>query len=147
MKEDTVRVAMRTFRADIDQTTLLCVFVADTLRDAGIPEKFLPVMEMATDEIFSNIAKHAYGNDPARNAEDAVVVTLSVEGGVIELTFSDQAKAFNPLSVPSPDVDKGADREPGGLGIYLARSVMDDMRYSRREGRNVLTLVKLTGDV
>ena len=147
MKEDAVITARQAFWAEIGQMDRLYVFVAETLRDAGVPEKYLPVMEMASDEIFSNIAKHAYGDDLARCAEDAVIVELSVSDGAIELTFSDRAKAFDPLSVPPPDIDMGVDREPGGLGVYLARSVVDDMKYSRREERNVLTLIKFTGDV
>ena len=147
MKEDIVRSAVRTFRAEIGQMDRLYVFVAEALRDAGVPEKYLPVMEMASDEIFSNIAKYAYEDETARDAEDAVIVELSVRDGAIELTFSDRGKAFDPLSAAPPDIERGADMEPGGLGIHLARSIMDDMRYSRGEGRNVLTLVKFTGDV
>ena len=139
--------AVRAFRADISQMNELYAFLTDTLRDAGVPKKIIHVMELVTDEIFSNIARHAYGSDPARDAEDAVVIELKVTDGVIEMTFSDRAHEFNPLSLAPPDLSKGADREPGGLGIYIARSVMDDVRYSRREGRNVLTLVKFAGDV
>ena len=146
MGEGIVRTAVRAFRAEIGQIDRLYVFVKEALRDAGVPGKYLPVMEIASDEIFSNIANHAYGDDPARYADDAVVVELSVNDKAIELTFSDRAKAFDPLSVPTPDIDKGADRDPGGLGVYLARSVVDDMKYSRSGGRNVLTLIKLTGD-
>jgi len=30
----------------------------------------------------------------------------------------------------------------GGLGIFLVKKTMDDMRYVRREGHNCLTILK-----
>ena len=34
------------------------------------------------------------------------------------------------------------ERPIGGLGVYLVRTMMDETRYRREEGRNHLTLVK-----
>ncbi|MEQ9575215.1 MAG: ATP-binding protein, partial [Rhodospirillales bacterium] len=51
---------------------------------------------------------------------------------------------FNPLEMPDPDVEAALeDREIGGLGIFLARQMMDVIRYRRADGFNCLTLVKL----
>ncbi|MDR1979889.1 MAG: ATP-binding protein [Synergistaceae bacterium] len=138
---------IRFFRADIRQMSEVYSFVAQTLADCGVPAKYSPIMEMAADEIFSNITKYAYEDDEDKNAKDAVIVGLTVKDGAIELRFGDRGIPFDPLSFSPADTVSGTDeREPGGLGIYLTRSAMDDARYAREGGRNVLTLVKFIGD-
>jgi anti-sigma regulatory factor (Ser/Thr protein kinase) len=129
--------AVRIFRADLGQMDGLCAFLSEALRGCGAPEKYFAVMEMAADEIFSNIAKYAYEND------GDVVVALRVEAKLLELRFEDWGEPFDPLTIDPPDLVSDADeREPGGLGIYLVRSMMDNVWYSRESGRNILTLVK-----
>ena len=60
---------------------------------------------------------------------------------VIEI--EDDGRAFNPLDAPGPDLSASLmDREPGGLGIHLARSLMDQIFYQRVGQRNLLTLTK-----
>ena len=34
------------------------------------------------------------------------------------------------------------DRKKGGLGIYMVKNSMDDMKYTYKDGQNVLTVVK-----
>jgi anti-sigma regulatory factor (Ser/Thr protein kinase) len=129
--------------ADMGRMGDLFAFIAESLAESGVSEKISQVVEMAADEIFSNIAKYAYEDDRTRDSADAVTVELSVTGGALCLTFSDCGVPFDPLSAVPPDVTSGGgERELGGLGIYLARSMMDDMRYSREGGRNRLSLVK-----
>jgi anti-sigma regulatory factor (Ser/Thr protein kinase) len=136
--------AVRIFKADLGQMDGLCAFLSEALRGCGAPEKYFAVMEMAADEIFSNIAKYAYAYE---NSGD-VVVALRVEAKRVELRFEDWGEPFDPLTADPPDLVSGADeREFGGLGIYLVRSMMDNVRYSRESGRNILTLVKRIEDI
>ena len=59
------------------------------------------------------------------------------------LTFLDSGIPFNPLDRTDPDVSLPAEeREIGGLGIFMTRKSMDDVRYEFRDGQNVLTLIK-----
>ena len=49
----------------------------------------------------------------------------------------------NPLSAAAPDTTLSADdREIGGLGIFIVRQTMDDVRYSYEDGQNILTIKK-----
>ena len=50
----------------------------------------------------------------------------------------------NELSlVPDVDITLSADeREIGGLGIFLIRQIMNEVKYERIDGKNVLTLEK-----
>jgi len=50
---------------------------------------------------------------------------------------------FDPLSLPKPDVEAPMEkRKVGGLGVYLIRTIMDEVNYRRDQNRNILTLAK-----
>ena len=50
---------------------------------------------------------------------------------------------YNPLLREDPDVTLAAEeREIGGLGIFMVKKTMDEMRYEYSTGQNLLTLVK-----
>jgi anti-sigma regulatory factor (Ser/Thr protein kinase) len=59
------------------------------------------------------------------------------------ITFIDSGIEYNPLAKTDPDVTlKVEDREIGGLGIFLVKKCMDDVRYEYKDGKNVLTIEK-----
>ena len=61
----------------------------------------------------------------------------------IVLVLTDTGKEFDPTAAPDGDVTLSADeREIGGLGIFLIRQIMNEVKYERIEGKNVLTLEK-----
>lgn len=55
----------------------------------------------------------------------------------------DSGVPYDPLAKSDPDVSLGADeREIGGLGIYMVKKSMDDVRYKYEDGKNHLTVRK-----
>lgn len=89
-------------------------------------------VRVAIDEILSNIIRH--GRQPATVA---IEMTFSFDADVVAVEIRDSAAAFNPLLAPAPDTSSPlAERQPGGLGILLARTLMDEARYERRDNRN-----------
>ena len=61
----------------------------------------------------------------------------------IVLVLTDTGKELDPTAAPEADVTLSADeREIGGLGIFLIRQIMNEVKYERIEGKNVLTLEK-----
>ncbi|MEI9479990.1 MAG: ATP-binding protein, partial [Deltaproteobacteria bacterium] len=61
----------------------------------------------------------------------------------VSLTVQDDGRPFDPLYAQAPDIHSPlAERPVGGLGIYIVRKMMDEVRYEHRGGRNILTLVK-----
>lgn len=110
-------------------------FVEDTLKSADIPTKIIYKMNIVTDEIYSNII-HYSGADEAS-------VECFVKDGKITLTFIDNGKPYNPLEQQEPDITLSADeREIGGLGIFMVRKTMDNIKYSFEGGKNILVLQK-----
>jgi len=96
---------------------------------------------IAADEIFTNAASYAYPTGTAGTVE--VTVESDPARTEITLTFSDSGIAYNPLDAPPPDLGKPlAEREPGGLGIFLVKRLTDAQEYRRENGRNILVLKK-----
>ena len=63
--------------------------------------------------------------------------------GSIVFVLTDTGKEFDPTLAPEADITLSADeREIGGLGIFLIRQIMNEVRYERIDGKNVLTLEK-----
>ena len=96
-------------------------------------------VKLALEEVAVNVINHGYGE-----GGHAFEVDLTSEPGVLTIRITDEAQEFNPLtSSPAADVDASVDeRRVGGLGLHLVRTMMDEMRYERVDGRNRLTLVK-----
>ena len=93
-------------------------------------------LRVALDEIVANIVSH--GGVPGSPPQ--VDVTFRRDGGRVEVVVADDGPAFDPLAKPEPDVTLPLDaRQPGGLGIVLIKSLIDDVQYVRTT-RNVLTL-------
>ncbi len=61
-----------------------------------------------------------------------------------EIEITDEGRSFDPLNdAPEPDLTSPIEeRRIGGLGVYLARTMMDELVYLREGDRNHLTLVK-----
>jgi anti-sigma regulatory factor (Ser/Thr protein kinase) len=96
-------------------------------------------IELAVDEIFTNICMYAYAPDTGK----AVISVDTDTPGIVKLTFTDSGIPYNPLEKEDPDVTLPLEqRSIGGLGIFLVRKNVDDMRYTRQNGQNILTVLK-----
>ena len=100
----------------------------------------IPTLNMALDDLLNNVVQYAFPNDPT---EHRITVEGDVRDGCVVLTVMDDGIPFNPLSVAPPDLSLLLhEREIGGLGIHLVRSMFDEVTYHRNVGRNVLTVKK-----
>ena len=98
-------------------------------------------LDMATEEIFVNIASYAYVPETGQ---------ATIRGSVIDeppctltLTFEDGGKKFNPLEKEAPNLSPAIRRRiVGGLGIFLARTMADEISYEYRDEKNILSLKK-----
>ncbi len=111
--------------------------------EMALPARNRKQLLIAADEIFTNIASYGY---PSGEGTARVSVAFDMEKRELILTFSDTGIAYNPLEVPAPDLSIPlAEREAGGLGIFLVRKLMDSVEYRRENGCNVLILKKAVG--
>ncbi|MDR3354885.1 MAG: ATP-binding protein [Synergistaceae bacterium] len=131
---------MRTFPADEDCLGAALDFVRGVMREAGVASDTVIRVELASEEIFVNIALYAY-----RESESRGDITIRCAAGpeIVSLEFVDSGVPFNPLEREDPDVSLGIEeRKPGGLGIFMAKKIMDAVEYRREDGKNFLHMSK-----
>ena len=118
----------------------LISFVDGNLEDMGVSMKAQMQIDIAVEELFVNIAHYAYAPDVG---EAVMSVAKDKEKNQISITFADSGKPYNPLEKLDPDVTLSAEeRSIGGLGIFMVKKSMDDMRYEYKDGQNILTITK-----
>lgn len=97
-------------------------------------------VDVALDEILSNVAKFAY---PGDGGTMTVSAFISHDPLAINLTIADEGAPFNPLTAPEPDTSLPLERRKvGGLGIMLVRKMMDSVSYERKGNYNLFTIRK-----
>ena len=115
-------------------------FVNAILEELDCPIKARLQIDVAIDELFSNIAQYAYA--PGTGPATVRVETVQDPRAVI-LTFIDRGVPYDPLAAEDPDITAPAEeRSIGGLGVFLVKKTMDDVRYEYREGQNILRIMK-----
>ena len=130
-----------TLDATIENIPAVTDFVNDVLESAQCPYGIMLQLDIAIDELFSNIARYAY---PEKAGTATVRVGITENPKAAVLSFTDTGIPYNPLKMKNPDITLPAYSRPvGGLGIFLAKKTMDSMVYRRREGKNHLRIRKV----
>ena len=115
-------------------------FVDEQLEAADCPMKIQMQIDIAVEEIFVNIAHYAYNPDVGTAK---VRVEVLGEPPAVDITFIDNGIPYDPLAKADPDVTLSAEeRQIGGLGIFMVKKTMDDVKYEYLDGHNILTLKK-----
>ena len=103
----------------------------------GIPDTITWRFQLALEELLRNVIAHAYADSDDHG--------ISIRFRCIDMSFSatviDDGIPFNPLNAEAPDLSDALDeREIGGLGIHLARNVVEEIEYAWDDGKNAVTL-------
>ena len=133
MKEMTIDAA-------IENIPAVTAFVEEQLEQYNCPMKAQMQIDIAIDELFSNIAQYAYN---PKTGKATVRVEVTENPMAVIITFIDNGVPYNPLAKADPDVTLSADeRQIGGLGIFMVKKSMDDINYEYKNGQNILKIKK-----
>ncbi len=123
-----------------DQLEIIREFVTGVARKVGFREDELNKIELAVDEASTNVVKHAYQYDDRKPVE----IQLRVEPDKFVIQIMDKGKGFKPEEVKKPDMKEYlAKMRVGGLGIYLMKTMMDEVEFSIDPGKkNMVRMVK-----
>ncbi len=123
--------------AKVENLDEVIAFIDAELEGADCPMKKQMQIDVAVEEIFVNIASYAYGDGTG----DATI-SMEIDGSTATITFVDSGMEYDPLKKEDPDVTLSAEeRQIGGLGIFIVKKSMDDVKYRYEDGKNILTIV------
>ena len=126
--------------ATIENVPKVIEFVNEQLEQFDCPMKTQMQVDIAVEELFSNIANYAY--NPGIGSA-AMRVEVSEDPLAVVITFIDNGVPYDPLAKADPDITLSAEeRGIGGLGIYMVKKTMDDISYEYKDGQNILRIKK-----
>lgn len=134
-------VARLTLPADDAELDNLFAFLEPICEGEGRTPKMVAQMMLVCEEVFVNICHYGFPDGQPRLPVD-IEAAVDERAGCLHLVFSDQGIAYDPLSHDAKKVDPADEQRKGGLGILLMRKYMDDLRYTRADGRNILRMTK-----
>jgi serine/threonine-protein kinase RsbW len=123
-----------------DNLELIRVFVAKLAEKVGFGSNDIGKIELAIDEACTNVIKHAYKGDRSKPLD----IAIQIDFQKFTIVVTDQGKGFNPKKVNIPKMDEYlAELRVGGLGIYLMKTLMDEVDYDIKPGvKNQVRMVK-----
>ena len=126
--------------ATVENISVITDFIDEQLAVLNCSVKSQMQINVAIDEIFSNIAHYAY---PDGAGQATVQFRFEPETKSVTLCFRDHGIPYNSLNKDDPDVTLPVvDRAIGGLGIFLVKKLMEGITYEYRDGMNVLCISK-----
>ena len=126
-------------RNDINEIPRLQGFIQTLSDDIDLDHAQAMSLNLALEEAVSNVMLYAY----PEGTEGLVEVEAAILGDRLEFKVSDSGVAFDPTVARAPDLAADLkDRPIGGLGIFLVKRIMDQVTYTRENGKNILSMTK-----
>ena len=139
-KKEGVAMKEKVFSATKDALPEVMAFTEECLEGFGCPMKSSVAICVAVEEIFINIASYAYGDGMG---DATLCFGFDENERLMTLKVTDEGVPFNPLQRDEPDITlSAAEREIGGLGIFITKKTMDTVSYKNENGKNILTMTK-----
>jgi serine/threonine-protein kinase RsbW len=115
-------------------------FMSDQVSQSGLQPADRNKVVLAVDEAVSNIIKHAY----QEKIEGEIKLEVEFDDEKFRVTILDRGLEFDPGAVTDVDIMEHVKQgRKTGLGIFLMRQIMDEVKYTFREGSdNELFMVK-----
>ena len=122
-----------------EEVSRLSDFLKEVCASLKLEHKTALGIRLAVEEMVVNVINYAY----PENREGTVFVYADSDRSELRFTIVDSGTPFDPTAVIPASTTLDAESRPiGGLGILLARKIMDSVSYCRKENNNVLTLTK-----
>ena len=129
-----------TLDATVENLDNVLAFVDKNLEKLDCSPKTQMQIDVAVEELFVNIAHYAYGD---ATGKATIRFEKTDDPLSASITFIDSGTPYDPLKKADPDVTLSAEeRQIGGLGIYMVKKSMDDVKYEYADGKNILTITK-----
>ena len=128
-----------TFKNDITEISRLAGFIDQVAEKFSLPMDMVFSLNLVLEEAVTNVIMYAY----PKEEHEFIYLSADIQDGSLVFVLTDSGKEFDPTLMPDADITLSAeDRQIGGLGIFLIRQIMNEVKYERIDNKNVLTLEK-----
>ena len=126
-------------KSNLSELDNLCQNLEDFGRKIGLSQKMIFEINLALDELFTNIISYGYKD----KEEHIIKVTITPQNEELCLCIEDDGVPFNPIDFETKDVACSVENcKIGGLGIHIMKILMYEICYQRCNDKNILTLKK-----
>jgi len=108
-------------------------------RRIGFSDEDAGKIVLVLDEALSNVIKHGYDYQPGRPIHIVMEPCTQDQRRGIRVVITDQGKRVDPSQIVSRDLD---DVRPGGLGVFLMKSIMDSVVHAAHDSGMRLEMIK-----
>ena len=124
---------------DISEISKLNQFVEEIWEEFSLSPAIVFNLTLVLEEAVVNVINYAY----PKEEHESIYLSARLHEGSIVLVLTDTGVEFDPTLAPEADITLSAEERPiGGLGIFLIRQIMNEVKYERIDGKNILTLEK-----
>lgn len=123
-----------------DNLEIIRNFIGGVAKKVGFGKDDVSKIELATDEACTNVIEHAYKH----NDKQAIDIAIKLDYQKFTIIITDRGETFDVHEIDLPDMETYlAELRVGGLGIYLMKTLMDEVDYSSEPGvKNEVRMVK-----
>jgi len=120
-----MRASRAGFQRDIFSLDEIFRFLENFVEAAGVDTSTARCIDLVVEELFTNMVRHNHGGS------DQIAIELERTGDRLRIELTDfDVDDFDPSSVPEPPVAASiAERRPGGLGLRLVRTMVDELQF------------------
>lgn len=138
MGHDQLRIVLRN---DLSEIVKLRRELESFGQRCGLSSKTRFELNLILEEVVANVISYAYRDDQRHE----IVVRADLRNGELVIEVEDDGRAFNPMQVPRPDLERPLEgMKVGGLGLHLVRELTTSIEYDRIEEKNRLVMRKKT---
>lgn len=131
-----------TTEAKVDNLAEVLSFLDAELENADCGMKETMQIDIAVEELFVNVSSYAY-SPGSGEITVSIEINSNNDSNQAVITLTDSGIPYNPLLREDPDITLSAEeRSIGGLGIFMVKESMDEMRYQRADDHNIVTIIK-----
>ena len=114
-------------------------FVEEIGDELGLDIELQMNLNLVMEEMVSNVIFYAY----PQGTEAEIELVAESDGKEVTFVLSDSGKEFDPTMKESVNTDiNPAERDIGGMGIFIVKNIMNKVTYQRLKGKNLLTMKK-----
>jgi serine/threonine-protein kinase RsbW len=128
-----------TISSSTNNLTVVREFIESFGKEIHLSKREISHISLAVDEACTNIIKHAYKN----NKNEKIKIKIKFKNNKLSIKLIDKGYKFDPQIIPEPNVaESQKNKKGGGLGMFLMKKLMDEVKYKSNGKSNELTLIK-----